>query len=108
MENKNKSRLSPPRASLVKFMQRLNFGRIVGLVVLEGEPVLEPLPHLIREIKFGGENGPHPKTSAKDFILKAPVCELFAQMEAMGNGVINCLEIKHGLPFRMTIEEDAA
>jgi len=42
-------------------------------------------------------------------MLKQQVRELFASMHQMGDGVIICLDIRHGLPFRMTLEEhDAA
>ena len=103
-----KAALSPARARLVELIQSLNFGRIEALAVRDGEPVLDPPPRVVREIKFGGENGPRPEAAKSDFALKAQVLELFDRMEAMGNGMISCLEVKNGLPFRMTIEEDAA
>ncbi len=103
-----KAALSPARARLVEVMQRLNFGRVEQLVIREGEPVLDPPPRVVREVKFCAENGPHPEAGKDAFTLKAQVCELFAQMEAMGNGVIGCIEIKHGLPFRMIVEEETA
>jgi hypothetical protein len=89
-------------------MQALNFGRIEGLHVQGGEPDFTPLPRVIREVKFAGENGPRPESAKGDFLLKVEVRELFAQMEAMGDGVIRSIEVKHGLPFKMTVEEDAA
>jgi hypothetical protein len=89
-------------------MQRLNFGRIEGLVVQDGRPVFDPRPRVVREIKFGGENGPRPELAKADFALKAEVRQLFAQLEALGDGVVSSLEVKHGLPFRMIVEEVAA
>jgi len=103
-----KAALSPARARLVELMQGLNFGRVEQLVVRGGEPVLDPPPRLVREVKFCAENGPRPETAKEDFALKAQVSDLFAHMEAMGDGVIACIEVKHGLPFRMIFEEDAA
>jgi len=103
-----KSSLSPQRRQLVEIMQGLNFGHIEGLHIRDGEPVLDPLPRIIREVKFGGENGPHPKASVEDFLLKSQVCEFFAQLDEMGDGTVISLEVKHGLPFKMTVEEDAA
>ncbi len=100
--------LPPARRRLVKIMQVLNFGRIEGLIVRHGEPAFDPRPRIVREVKFAGENGPRPESAKEDFMLKAEVQELFAQMEAMGDGVIRCIEVKHGLPFKMTVEEDAA
>ena len=89
-------------------MQRINYGRIEGLSIRRGEPVLDPPPRIIREIKFGGENGPRPEVAKPDFTLKAQVRDLFAQMEALGDGVVPCIEVQRGLPFRMAIEEVCA
>lgn len=103
-----KADLSPARARLVVLMQGINFGYIEGLIVRAGAPVLNPPPRVVREVKFGGENGPRPEAGKQDFSLKAQVLELFAQMEAMGDAIIRRLDVKHGLPFKMTVEEVAA
>jgi len=103
--NPKKQNLSLAQQRLIELMQRINFGRIEGLSVRRGQPVLDPPPRVVREIKFGGENGPRPEATKQDFELKALVRDLFAHLEAMGNGVVRCIEIKHGLPFRMTVEE---
>jgi hypothetical protein len=103
-----KSCLSHARVRLIELMQRINYGRIEALPVRRGEPVLDPPPRVIREVKFGGENGARPEVAKQDFILKAQVRDLFAQMEALGDGVIRCIDVKHGLPFKMTVEEVTA
>lgn len=103
-----KSSLSHHQARLIELMQRINYGRIEGLVVGRGEPVLDPPPRIVREIKFGGENGPRPEVGKTDFAIKAQVRDLFAQLESLGDGVIPCIEIQRGLPFRMTVEGVAA
>lgn len=106
--NITKASLTPSQRKLLTEMQRINFGRIEALSVRRGEPVLDPPPRVVREIKFGGENGARPEVGKADFELKAQVCDLFTQLEAMGDGVVRCIEIKHGLPFRMTVEEICA
>jgi hypothetical protein len=103
-----KSSFSEPKVQLIELMQRINFGRIEALSVRRGKPALDPPPRVVREIKFGGENGARPEVVKANFMLKAQVRDLFAQMEAMGDGIIRCLEVKHGLPFKMTIEEEDA
>ena len=89
-------------------MQRIGFGTIEQLVIRQGEPVLDPPPKVVRDVKFGAENGPRPESDLNDFVLKAQVRDLFAQLDALGNGTIRCLEVKHGLPFRMQVEEVSA
>lgn len=97
--------LSPERKRLLKLMQGVNFGLIEDLLIQDGEPVFDPAPHIIRDVKFCRENGPRPESNIDDFSLKAEVRDLFAHFDALGNGTIRCLEVKHGLPFRMLVEE---
>ena len=97
-----------PETQLIELMQHINFGRIERIVIRNGELVLDPPPRVVREIKFCAENGPRPEAIKQDFVLKAQVCDFFAQVEALGDGVIHSLEIKHGLPFKMIVEENAA
>ena len=100
-----KSSLTPARARLIELMQRLDFGRIEDLRILDGEPLFDPPPLAIREVKLARDNGPRPEIVKTDFALKAEVIDLFAQLEAIGDGVITRIEIQHGLPFRMIVEE---
>jgi hypothetical protein len=106
--NVAKTSLTPSQLRLLTEMQRINYGRILDLPVRRGEPVLDPPSRVMREIKFGGDNGPRPEAVKADFALKAQVRDLFACLESMGDGVISCIEIQRGLPFRMTVEEVSA
>lgn len=96
-----KSQLPVRRRWLLELMQRTGFGRIEALVVRSGEPVLDPPPRVVREVKFGGQNGPRQELRLADFPLKAEVVELFRELDCLGDGVVDLLTIKHGLPFKM-------
>ena len=97
--------LPPERQQLIREMQRINFGQLKSLAVRGGQPVFEPLPGIVREHKFCGDNGPRAELETADFLLKQQVVELFAFFDQLQNGVIDVLEIKHGLPFRMIVTE---
>jgi hypothetical protein len=103
-----KSSVSHAKVRLIELMQRINYGRIEGLPVRRGEPVMDPPPRIVREIKFSAENGPRPESAKADFSLKVQVHELFAQLEARGDGVIPSNENQRGMPLRMTGEEVGA
>jgi len=107
MSNHTQRGLSEPRRQFVRLMQWLLFGRITNLPVRGGEPVLDPWPRCVREYKLGGENGRHPKYWTDDFLLKEQHVDLFRQFDAIGDGMISVLEVKHGLPFRMELSEPA-
>jgi hypothetical protein len=101
----NKTSVSLARQQLLEVFQRINFGRLESLTVARGQPVFDPNPVILREYKFGGENGPRPELGNADFLLKQQVIDLFAFFDELQNGVIDVLEIKHGLPFRMIVTE---
>lgn len=102
-----KGDLSPGRTRLVELMQEINFGRIEGLRIVDGEPEATPT-RIVREVKFGGENGTRPERDVPDFALKAQVVELLRSLDAIGDGTVDLIEIKHGLPFRMLVADSAA
>jgi hypothetical protein len=95
----SKHSLSAGRRKLLELFQQWNFARIEGLVVRGGEPVLDPLPFVVREYKFAGENGPRPESRLEDFLLKPQLLDLFRLLDRLGDGMIAVLTVKHGLPF---------
>jgi hypothetical protein len=93
------STLSPARRRLVALMQRINFGRLEGLAVRGGEPVLDPMPRVVVEHKFASENGPRPEARQADFALKAQVLDLLTLLDSVRDGTVPLLSVKHGVPF---------
>src|SRR5262245_29359127 len=79
----SKARLTAGRSELVELMQVINFGRVEGLTIRDGEPILDPLPRIVREVKFGGDNGPRPELGSNDFALKSQVVELFRHLDEL-------------------------
>jgi hypothetical protein len=101
MANLAKGSLSPARQRLVEWMGRLHFGQILGLRIRNGQPVFDPSPRLVRDRKLGSEPLPRPASSHEDFLLKEQIVELFTYFEQVSDGVIDLIEVKHGLPFRL-------
>ena len=57
--------------------------------------------------KFGSDEASPSTASATDFQLKRQVRELFDYLRRLGDGTIDVLEVRHGLPFRMIRRESA-
>lgn len=108
MTQPTKSSLSPQRRRLLELMQRINFGRITNLQIQRGEPQISSTTFIEREVKFGGQNGARPEAQAEDFTLKQELVELFDCLSAIGNGTVRQIDVKHGLPFLMRLDEIAA
>jgi len=100
-----KRSLSPARQRLVELMQEINFGRIEGLTVLDGEPVFDPAPRVFREIRFGAENAAHPARDRNNFPLKKEHIELFDQLDRERSATVEQLIVNNGLPRRMTVAD---
>ncbi len=101
-----KSSLSTPQQRLLEAMQKTNYGRIEGICVRGGQPVFDPLPRIVKDVKLGtGENGARSELDSGDFALKREHIELFEQLRRLGDGTIECLVIKGGLPFLLTLEQ---
>lgn len=100
--------LSPLRQELVRRLQRTGFGRVEALEIRGGQPVLDPGPRFVREIKFASNPGVPPEADASDFQLKREVVELMLALDQIGNGRIDCLTVKHGLPFGMQLDWPAS
>ena len=101
-----KRSLTPARRWLLERMQRVCFGKMFEVQFCNGDPVSNPAPRVQWDYRFGGKNGPHPKTDLEDFAVKDKVSELFDYMDRKQNGVINVLIIQHGLPFEMKLDEE--
>lgn len=102
-----KNTLSPQRKRLVELMQNINFGHVLNIPVRSGEPHFTNSTIIEREIKFGGQNGPRPELAKSDFALKHDVMELLDMLTKLGDGIIQKLEVKNGLPTRMFVQEPA-
>jgi hypothetical protein len=108
VNNIAKGSLPPARQRLVELMQQLSFGQILGLHIRHGQPVFEPRPRIVRDIKLASEPALRAAAGRDDFLLKQQVVELFAFCDRLHDGTIDVLEVKHGLPFRLQHTEPLA
>ena len=110
------SGLSSPRHRLVKLLQFVNFGRIEGIRVRGGEPVLDGNGLLIfRTVKLrgggdreGDPNQPRRSAAAGNFALKREVLALFKQLDQIKDGLVRRLDVAHGLPMLIEVEQEVA
>lgn len=99
------SELSPARRALVDLMRRVQFGRIEGLRVSDGQPMLTPPPRVFRELKFPLDESQNRAPVSADFELKQQVLDLIELFDQLREGTLQWLEIKAGLPFRAQVEQ---
>jgi hypothetical protein len=99
--------LTPARRRFIERMQQTGFGRYEHVVVRRGEPQLDPAPRCTTEVKFGADdNGPRPEAQLADYTLKPQVVEFLDLCSRLGDAEISLLEIRHGVPYRVSLVED--
>ncbi len=95
------SDLSVPRQILVRTCQVINFGSIRGLEIQGGEPVFDPPPALLMDVKLDGGDPPRPETELADFDLAREVIRLMDRLDQIVTTTIELLEVRAGIPRRV-------
>jgi hypothetical protein len=96
--------LSARRQALVRLLQSINFGYVEGLEVRGAEPVFSPAPTVLVEVKLDSESEPRRETNLADFELRAEVTRLMQQLDLLGDGSIDRIDVRYGVPRRAVIE----
>lgn len=96
--------LLPAERTLLDAIRHIGFGQIEFLRIRGGEPVLDPWPVVVRDLKFGVDRQEPPATRSNNFELKREAAELFEYTREVEDGEIRVLVVRHGLPFTMEIE----
>lgn len=99
------SSLSKPEQQLVSLMRRVWCGRLTQVPVQNGQPVLAPPMKVTRLVKLRLGEDSVAKAASPDFTLKQEVVELFRQTRALRQGMIERLEVMHGLPTVAELSE---
>jgi hypothetical protein len=98
--------ISETYARLIRLMQDVQFGRIT-FRVRAGCPDPDRPYRTVRTVKLaGGENSPRPAAGSVDFTLRKEHAALLATLDHLDDGACVTIEVKHGLPFILEIEQD--
>jgi len=98
------SHLSAPRQTLVRLCQAINVGAIEGLKVENGEPVFDPPPMVLKDVKLDSDEGPRPELGLGDFVLSDEVIRLMSRLVEIGCGTLRRVEVRAGIPRRVILE----
>jgi|SRR5579872_7337191 len=97
-----KSSCSRAERQLIDLMTKWQFGFIRNLRVKDGQPEFGSDTRLMRDVKL--PNSPKSEPNSDEFHLRKHVVDLFDQLHAIGDGVVDLLEFRNGLPARLTID----
>jgi hypothetical protein len=98
------SDLSPARQALVRLCQAIGHGSIEDLEVRRSEPVFNPAPVMLRDVKLDADEVPRPELALSDFVLSDQVCRLLRMLDNLESGSIRHIEVRAGIPRRVLVE----
>ena len=96
--------LSGPRQALLRLFQTINFGHVDGLEVRGGEPVFNPAPLVFIELKLDAEDDRREEHDLGNFDLRAEALRLLVELDGLGDGTIERIDVRYGIPRRMIVE----
>jgi hypothetical protein len=102
------SELSLPRQALVRLCQSLNYGQVQDVRVQDGDPVFDPAPLMLIELKLDVDETGRPEVDLNDFELRDEVCRLMARLDELKNTTIERLEVRAGIPRRVIFKSSSA
>ena len=89
---------------LVRLCQSIDYGQILNLAVFEREPIYNPPPSLLLDIKLNADCGGRSECELMDFALCEEVCSLLDRLDRMKGGCIRRIEVRAGIPRRILVE----
>jgi len=98
------SNLSPARKALVRLCETINHGSIENLEVRHSEPMFDPIPVALKDLKLDSDEGSRPEFILADFVLSAEVLRLMDLLDEIDCGTFRRIEVRAGIPRRILLE----
>ena len=92
---------------LIRIMRETQFGSIANIRLAGGQPVIGKHTDVSKEYKLSGVEPRREVISEDGYLAKPQVRTMFERFRAIDGGVIERLEVRDGLPFKMTIKRKA-
>lgn len=92
---------------LIRLIRQTQFGCISNIKLSAGQPILDGNTSVSIEFKLSGLEPTKEVLSEQDYLNKPQVRTLFERFRTLGNGTIECLDVRDGLPFKVTIKRKA-
>jgi hypothetical protein len=87
----------------ILLMAEVQFGRLEGVQVRNGELLLDPPPRVVRTVKLGEARSHAP--NLQQLVQHPQLLDFSRQVARLRDGVIERLEIRDGLPTFMEVAE---
>lgn len=100
------STISQPRRELLRLIESIGFGRIENLTIRSGDPVLDPMPDICHDRKFGMGAGAKDRRIRDTGVMKNHVKDFLSDLDSFKDATVLYLDIQDGLPSKMRIKSE--
>ena len=83
------------------------FGSIRDFRLSDGQPVVDDETKISVEYKLSGLDSPQEVLNGDKLLSKPQVRAMLARFRQVGNGTVECLDVRDGLPFKMVVRQKA-
>ena len=90
-----------------KLIHETRFGSIRDFRLSNGQPVFDDDTQISVEYKLSGLESREEVIDDEMFLEKPQVRTMLARFRQVGNGVVECLDVRDGLPFKMSVTRKA-
>lgn len=101
------SQLSPARQALIRLCQAINHGSIEDLKVENSEPLFDPSPVILKDVKLDSDEGSRPELALSDFVIGDEGRRLFGFLDQLKSGTVRHIEVRAGIPRRILVQSNA-
>jgi hypothetical protein len=98
------SQLSAPRQCFVRECQQIVYGKILRLLVRDTQPIFDEHTEVLIDLKLDANDSSRPEEHVADFTVSAELTRLFVELDAIRNGVIEHIEVRAGVPRRISFK----
>ncbi len=95
---------SPERQRLAGMIEKLEFGLIERLLVINGQPQFTPAPERTRVVNFDVDDAPNGRQSRREYRLRT-MGTLFRCLDTIRGRTFVTIVVRYGLPVRLSIKE---
>lgn len=92
---------------IIRLIRETQFGSITNIRLTDGQPIIDKNTEVSVEYKLSGIDASREALSEEDYLRKPQVRTMFERFRTIGSGSIECLDVRDGLPFKMTVTRKA-
>jgi len=99
--------VSSATLSFIRLVRKTRFGTIRNFRLCQGEPCVDANTEVSVEYRLSGSEQKPDQVTDDDYLNKPQVKTMLRQFIAVGDGLVEMLDVRDSLPFKMVVRKRA-